>query len=77
MRTDIPKSNLTNPRRFLLEFSVDGECTYRQLPDGSWELIAASPKAVGTDRKIWLANTLEATLKTGQAIHNVIEEITT
>ena len=76
MWVDIPKSNLTNPRRFLLVFSPEGVCSYRQLLDGSFEEFAASPKAVATDRKTWLANTLEATLKTGQAIHNVIEEIT-
>ena len=76
MRVELPESNLTNPRLFLLYFAVDGVCAYRQISDGSWEEFAASPKAVSTDRKGWLANTMEATLKTGMEIHKAIEEIT-
>ena len=72
----VPKSSLTKPRRFLLEFAPDGFRSHRQLPSGEFELIAASPKAVGSDLSIWTGNVLAAVLKTTVAFEQTVKEIT-
>ena len=76
MRLTIPERKLTGMRRFVLEFAADGFNAYRQLPDRSFELFAASPKAVGSGIEDWNNNVLCAVLKTGVALAEAINEVT-
>ena len=72
MRLTIPDRKLTNPRRFVLEFAVDGFNAYEQQDDGTFELMAASPKAVGTDQTVWRNNCRDALQKTAGLIEAAI-----
>ena len=44
----IPTRRLTNPARMVMEVAVDGVNVFRQLPDGKFDLVYATVKAVDT-----------------------------
>ena len=63
MDLTIPERALTNPRRFVIEIAADGFNAYEQQPGGSFELIAASPKAVASSLQLWEENIAPAFVK--------------
>ncbi|MGA2270339.1 MAG: hypothetical protein ABSH44_17845 [Bryobacteraceae bacterium] len=72
MRLTIPERKLTRPKRFVIEVAADGFNAYQQRPDKSFQLIAASPKAVTSDWRVWEDSVLPAVIKMVQAIHEAI-----
>lgn len=56
MRLTIPERKLTRPKRFVIELGTDGFNAYAQQPDGSFDLLAASVKAVQTDFELFAAS---------------------
>ena len=44
----IPTRRLTNPERIVVEVAADGANVWRQLPNGAFDLVYATVKAVDT-----------------------------
>jgi hypothetical protein len=47
----IPTRRLTNPARWVIEVAGDGVNVFRQLPNGAFDIVYATVKAVDTARK--------------------------
>ena len=47
----IPTRRLTNPERIVVEVAADGVNIFRQLPNGAFDLVYATVKAVDTKLK--------------------------
>ena len=67
----LPGRRLTNPKRFLIEVGADGFNAYALSPGGSFDLVAASVKAVQTDYELFAASsTMSTFIKVMEIIAN-------